>query len=51
MNTAPASVESKTRIPLGQRPPEQVNNTVRRVVGEKAKAPVLEVAAFQSFAE
>lgn len=38
------------RVPLGRRREIDVAATVLRVVGKGAKAPVLDVAAFQSFA-
>lgn len=54
MNTSESAPKAKTdptRVPLGCRHRDDVNATVERVVGNDSKTPVLDVAAFQSFAE
>ena len=48
----PVSSEGKgQRTPLGQRGRVEINQTLLRVVGKESKAPALDVAAFQSFAD
>lgn len=39
------------RTPLGRRSKVEINQTLLRVVGRESKAPALDVAAFQSFAD
>lgn len=49
--TNPDDAKAESREPLGRRNRADVNKTVLRVVGRESKAPALDVAAFQSFAE
>ena len=56
MNDEPTTTEhddpkATSRAPLGRRDKFQLNATLLRVVGRESKAPALDVAAFQSFAE